>query len=434
MRTLRLDLRVRPLLRPIVQPNTRFVAAVAHRRAGKTVGAVQSLLLDALNCPLEAPRLAYVAPTYKQAKRVAWDYLKSMAAPVLAKPPHESELRLDLVNGARIQLFGAENAEGLRGVYLDKAVLDEYADMASSVWPEIIRPALADRRGRALFIGTPKGRNDFHRIVQRAGVEPDWTQVILRASQTGYIAAEELATLQREMTPDQYAQEFECSFNAAVAGAYYAREIERLEAEGRVTSVPYDPALPVFTAWDLGISDATAIWFFQVAAGQVRVIDFYQSQGHGLEHYAKVLRGAGYGLEKQGREYLPHDARARELGTGRTREETLRNLLGRQPFILPQHSVMDGINAGRLTLARAWFDAERCGEGLEMLRQYRAEWDDKARVFRDRPLHDFTSHAADGWRYLSMAWREMAPPARPKPKPDRYALQKGTGRATGWAA
>jgi hypothetical protein len=214
------------------------------------------------------------------------------------------------------------------------------------------------------------------------------------------------------MTPEQFEQEFECSFDAAILGAYYGREIAALERAGRIADVPMDPALPVHTAWDLGIGDATAIWFFQVVGPELHVIDHYEAHGHGLAHYAAVLQAKPY---KYGKHYVPHDANARDLGSGRTRVETLRDLMGAYPIVLRPNDVMDGINALRVSMPLSRWDASRCREGLEALRQYRSEYDEKLKTFKDRPRHDWTSHTADAARYMASAWREMNPP---KPTPE----------------
>jgi phage terminase large subunit len=400
---------VRAAFEPLVFPRSRFTIAVAHRRAGKTVAAVQRLIISALSCPRPHARCAYIAPTYRQAKDIAWEYLKRFAGP-LASDVNESELRVTLHNGARVRLYGAENADAMRGIYNDDAVLDEYADMAPSVWPLIVRPTLSDRGGKALFIGTPKGRNNFFELFDAAASVPDWSRLLLRADETGLLPPGELDAARRDMTPEAYAQEYLCSFEAAILGAYFGREIAEAERNGRIGEVPPDPALPVHTAWDLGIGDATAIWFFQTVGPDVHVIDHYEAHGHGLPHYAQVLAGKGYAY---GTHYVPHDARARDLGTGRTRIETMQQLTGRWPHVLKAGEVMDGINAARLTLPRCRFDAVRCRDGLEALRQYRADFDEKARAFKDRPRHDWTSHSADAFRYLAMAWREMKPAPKP---------------------
>ncbi len=419
-----LKIQVRRPFRPLVVPATRFGVAVAHRRAGKTVAAVQRLILSALACELPSPRCSYIAPTYRQAKDVAWEYLKSLAGPVLAGDPHETELRVTLVNGARIRLYGAENGDALRGVYHDDVALDEYADMPPSVWPMVVRPALSDRNGKALFIGTPKGRNTFFDIYDDAGRDPEWTRLTLRASETGLLPASELDAARRDMTPEVYAQEYECSFEAAILGAYYGRELADLERMGRLVSVPREPALPVHTAWDLGIGDSTAIWAFQVLGGEIRVIGHYEASGRALDHYAKECEARGW---KGGEDFVPHDARVRELGTGRTRVEMLLQS-GRRPRLVPAHRVEDGINAARMTLPLCWFDADACRDGLEALRQYRTDYDEKTRAFRNTPKHDWTSHSADAFRYLAMAWRELAP-AAPKAAP-RFAVVGGESTIT----
>jgi phage terminase large subunit len=390
----------------------RFAVIVAHRRCGKTVASINDMIRRAALCPLEHGRYAFVAPFRAQGKEIAWEYLKRYTRPVLSREPNESELFVELISGARITIHGADNPDRLRGSYLDGVVLDEYSDMWPSVWGEIVRPMLADRQGWAVFIGTPRGRNEFWRAHEAAG-RNGWFSAILRASETGLLSAEELDAAKRDMTIEQYDQEFECSFDAAIVGSYYGREIAQAEREGRVRDLIVEPGIPVDCAWDLGIGDSTAIWFFQAVGGEIRLIDFYEASGFGLEHYAKILADRGY---QHGVDYLPHDARVRELGTGRTRVETL-IALGRAPVLVPEHKVEDGINAARLCLPRIWFDGVKCAAGLEALRQYRADFDERTKAFKNKPRHDWTSHAADAFRYLAMAWQERAIPKPVPPKP-----------------
>lgn len=404
---------------PFHATRSRFTVLVAHRRCGKTVACVNRLVESALTCRHQRPRVAYIAPYLRQAKDIAWDYVKRYAAPVLAEPPNESELRVELVGGARLRLYGADNPDALRGGYLDDVVLDEFADMRPSVWGEVVRPMLSDREGRAAFIGTPKGRNDFFRLYDGASHgfgldrirDPEWFAMMLRASETGILPEHELVAAQRDMTPEQYAQEYECSFEAAIIGSYYGKELSDAEAQGRILQQSiYDPDLPVHTAWDLGMSDSTAIWFFQVGAGQVRLIDYYENHGQALPHYVSMLSTKPY---RYGTDWLPHDAKVRELGTGRSRVETLGELGRKNLRLVPDHKLMDGINAARMTLPVCWFDATRCGDGIEALRQYRRDYDQKTRAFKTTPLHDWTSHAADAFRYAAMSWKE--PQATPDP-------------------
>jgi phage terminase large subunit len=253
----------------------RFSCIVTHRRAGKTVACVQDLQREALRSQNVRPRFAYLSPFLKQSKATAWDYLRDALSRVreTGATAHESELRVDYSNGGQVRLYGADNPDALRGIYLDGIVLDEYADMDPRVWSEVIRPALADRQGWAVFIGTPKGRNAFYEMWRRSRSEEGWFSMMLKASETGLIPEGELALARRDLSEEQYAQEFECSFDAAIVGSYYGKLMARAEADKRVAGVPYDPAALVWTAWDLGIRDATAIWFAQVIGREIRIID-----------------------------------------------------------------------------------------------------------------------------------------------------------------
>jgi len=406
----------RPQFVPFHERKQRWSALVCHRRAGKTVACIMDLIDAALRCKKPNPRFAYIAPLHVQAKDVAWTYVKQFTAGIPGAEFNESELRVDFsANSARVRLYGAENYDRLRGIYLDGVVLDEPADMDPRAWPEVIRPALADRQGWATFIGTPKGRNAFYEIYRDAVESSDWFDLLLRADMTGIVAEEELAAARKMMTPEQYAQEFLCSFDAAILGAYYGTLIADAERDDRIGEQPLDPALPVHCAWDLGIGDSTAIWFFQVAPGGLRVIDFYENHGQPLSHYAAELASREY---KYGLDFVPHDAMARELGTGRSRLETLIGLK-RKPKLLPSQRVEDGINAARVSFPRIWFDAAKCKFGLEALRQYRTEFDEKAKVFKNTPKHDWTSHAADAFRYMCMGWKELRADL-PKEKPKNF--------------
>jgi phage terminase large subunit len=369
------------------------------------------LIDKAMRCKKIDGRYAYVAPHWNQAKDVAWLYVKRFTAPIPGVKLNESELYVEFAhNKSRVRLAGADNYDRLRGAYLDGCILDEYGDMHPAAWPEVIRPMLADRKGWATFIGTPKGRNDFHHIWERALDNPDWFSLMLKGSESGIIDDIELDALRAEMTPEQYEQEIECNFNAAVVGAYYGKEVVDAERAGRVAQVAIDPALPVQTAWDLGIGDSTAIWAFQMAPeGKVRVVDYYENHSQPLAHYVGVLEAKGY----KGRCWVPHDAKARELGTGRTRVETLLSL-GRDVALVPNHTVMDGINAARVSFKRFHFDELNCRQGLEALRQYRAEFDEKTKTFKNHPRHDWCSHGSDAFRYMAMAWRSLQPAEKPK--------------------
>jgi len=387
----------------------RFSAIVCHRRFGKTVMAVNHLIRAALRCEKERPRFAYIAPTYRQGKSVAWDYLKHYCSPVDGVTTNESELRVDFpLNGAQIRIYGADNPDALRGIYLDGVVLDEYALMDDTVWSQVIRPLLADRKGWALFIGTPNGRNQFYRLVHGDGDgwigakrSPDWFYAEYKASETGYVDPKELADARDVMTADEYAQEFECSFDASVKHAVYSREVAAAREAGRITTVPYDPALLVSTDWDLGVDDATAIVFSQcLGSGEIRVIDYYEGRGVGLDHYAKVLRDKPYVYETH---YGPHDIEVRELTSGRSRLETARSL-GIQFQVTPRvQNIAERIYAARSIFPLVWFDAGRCAKLVDALQNYRWKEPTKDATGATVPVHDWASHAADA--FGQMAYR-----------------------------
>lgn len=381
---------------PYLTRKERWAAVVAHRRAGKTVACITDLIKRAAEHTGREPRFAYVAPTYAQAKDVAWSYLKEYTAPIPGIKTSESELSVTLPhNNARIRLYGAESYERLRGLYLDGVVIDESGDIDPRAWVEVIRPALSDRKGWASFIGTPKGRNRFYDIVQEAKANGDWFHAELKASKTGIIDPKELADAKRQMTAEAFAQEYECSFEAAVLGAYYGREMEAAEADGRIAKVALDRSADVFASWDLGIADSTAIWVGQLVGREWHWLDYYEASGQALDHFVDWVKARGYTIHEH---LLPHDAEARELQTGKSRRQFLEER-GLNVRIVPRHEVMDGIDAARVRFNRMWFDADRCARGLDCLRMYRADYDDKNQVLRPRPLHDWASHGADAFRY-----------------------------------
>ena len=385
----------------------RFAVAVCHRRFGKTVAAINHLIRAAMLCGKESPRYAYVAPTYSQAKRVAFDYLLKFTEP-LTPTANISELRVDFY-GRRISLYGADNPDSLRGIYLDGVVLDEVGDMNPKVWNEVLRPALTDRLGWALFIGTPKGANHFKDLRDRAEKEEGWALLEFKASQTGIISAEELEAAKKEMGDDKFATEFECSFNAAVEGAYYGAILNTLAPE-RFTEFATDSLCKTYTAWDLGVGDSTAIWVCQVAGQERRLVDYVENHGQGLDWYVNWIKQNDY---TKAEHILPHDVEVRELGTGKSRKEVLQDL-GLNITVCPRMSIDDGIQAVRRLLPNCYFHP-RTKQGTDALRNYRREYDEKRNVYYDKPLHDWSSHAADAFRYLAVGLNTTSTWGKPLP-------------------
>jgi hypothetical protein len=381
-----------------------------HRRFGKTVFSINEMIDRALRNEKVNPRYAYISPLYSQSKRVAWDFLKQYTMNIPGAIPNEADLRVDiprpwLKDTIRITLLGADNPMSLKGIYLDGVIMDEYAEMNPLTWREVIRPTLSDRAGWAIFIGTPKGRNSFYDLYNRAGSGEDkeWYAALYKASESKILPESELESAKREMTEDEYEQEFECSFSAGIVGAYYSKEMDRAEKEGRITDIPYNPILSVDTFWDLGIDDSMTIWFAQKHMGKWFFIDYIQESGHGIPYYAKELQKKDY---YYGTHHLPHDAQVRELNTGKSRIETFRELGMRNVKVVPKLTIEEGIHAVRLMLPRCSFDKTKTKKGIECLRNYQRKWDAKNNVFSGTPLHNQWSHGADGFRVFAVGCDE----------------------------
>lgn len=374
----------------------RFAVVVAHRRFGKTVAALNHLIREAVLNTKETPRYAYIAPTYGQAKRVAWDYLVKYTDP-LGGTNNISELRVDFW-GRRIQLYGSDNPDSLRGQFFDGVIIDEVGDQNPKIWTDIVRPALTDRKGWCLFIGTPKGHNHFKELRDRAEKEDGWGLLEFKASETGVVDDVELKAAKNEMGEDKYRQEFECSFDAAVEGSYYGQILNELEEKKHMQEIPREELSRTFTAWDLGMGDSTSIWVAQLVGSEIRLIDYYENHGVGLDHYVKWIRDNNY---EKAQHILPHDVRVRELGTGKSRMEMLEEA-GLEIKIAPRMGLDDGIQAVRRILPRCWFNVPKVQIGLNCLRNYRRDYDEKRKIFYERPLHDWSSHGSDSFRYLAI--------------------------------
>lgn len=417
----------------------RWSCIVAHRRAGKTVACINELITRALATAKKNARYAYIGPFYRQVKAVAWDYLKRYAEPIMTAK-NEVDLEVTLPNGAKVRLFGADNPDSLRGLYLDGAILDEFADMKPSVWGSVIRPMLADRKGWAVFIGTPKGHNGFYDINKISKADLDWFHVTLRASESGLLDAEELRDAKKTMSEDEYEREFECSFDAAIQGAVYGRWMADATKEGRITRIDHDPKLPVYTAWDLGYSDATVIWFYQVAMNEVRLIDYFEGNFLGAQECAEQVTGFKFEeyyeegklkYRKVGvREELEHRRKYRYAGhfgpadaafelqaaNGRSFAQQMGDMQVKMK-IVPETTHMNAHEAVRITLPFCYFDGEKCEQGVESLKQYQYEYDEEKKIYTKKPRHDWTSHASRAFDIIARVWREpKKDPANEKPR------------------
>jgi phage terminase large subunit len=412
----------RPYQRPLwdyLEKGGQRAIGIWHRRAGKD----DVLLHRTAVAAFERPASYWTAlPEYAQARKALWTAINPHSGKrrideafpqELRDTTNEQEMFIRFKNGSTWQLVGSDRYNSLVGAGVAGVTFSEFALANPSAWG-YIRPMLEENNGWACFITTPRGRNHAKDMHDMAKKNPRWFSEVLSVHDTGALSPEQLieglAEYQSLYGDDvgqaQFQQEYECSFNAAILGAYYAREMIAVRNEGRI-----DPGLealtdrPVHRAWDIGVRDDTSIWWFQVVGGQIYVLDCYTANGVGVDHYADVIakKRAEHGWI-DGTDFVPHDAKVKEWGTSRTRVETMR-VLGLNPDVVPLAGLLDGINALRRTLPRCVFHA-RCEEsGIPALEQYRREWDDEKKVFKSTPLHDWTSHLADSARYMALAWK-----------------------------
>lgn len=440
-----LQYRPRPPQAEMDRDERRFNSFVTHRRLGKTVREVRKLIRRAMLCPFTEGRYAYLAPTYQMAEDIAWTYLTQFATRIYEHAGLDPKnylnasrlaLWLPTYNGSRsrIRLYGVDSPkQRLRGLYLDGVSFDEWAQIPFSVWSEQVRPMLADENragvdaeGRinqwADFITTPFGRNHAYTMHSKADAwfrgqpviekdqdtgqdhavsRDDWCAKLFKASETGVLTTRELADAKADMGRSKYEQEFECSWDAAVEGAIFAREIEEARAQNRIRPVPWNKLVPVNTSWDLGHDDATAIWFFQHIGDQVNIIDYHEEIGGSPDTCADVLADKGY---RYGYHLFPHDVGQTHWGMERDRISILR-ALGIRVTVVPKKSKWDQIAAGQAVFSKCVFDETRCARGVDALALYRREKNERLGVFRENPVHDEFSHGADAFMVMALGRR-----------------------------
>lgn len=401
----RINFQPKPHQLAVLQCEKRHRCAVMHRRAGKTVMAIYAGLAHMLTCRLPYPRVAYIAPYLKQAKKIAWNYLATSVARSPLFDINRGELSITfLPTGGQFQLWGADNIDALRGTYLDMAIVDELADCDPQLWSAVLRYCLADRQGRALMMGTPRGRvNMLYDLSKTKADDPDWAYFCFPHTETGMLDGEEIASIRRDPNVSEalFAQELECSFNAALIGAIYGQEMNRLQSERRYTSVLYDETLPVMTSWDLGYQDATAVVHWQRVGSEYRVLLCREYELTKLPDIIKDVRSAPWAHNYLAH-YGPHDLAVTEYGSGKSRWQIANeNGIEFEPTV--NWNVEDGVEAVRALLPHVWIaepDAERM---LECLCNYRFAFDSDNRSFKTKPLHDWTSHVADATRMFAVA-------------------------------
>lgn len=426
----------RPWQIPLIDDPAKRIVAVVHRRAGKSTALMWRGLKRCLTeVKWPNPRVVHILPFGVQWQRTGlWDDLVRAADAIPGASVRRSEMSVKLPNGGTYQCGGADNQDVWRGGGAIECIIDEFDDTPPSMVPLVIEPMLADRNGTLVRSGTPKGNGLLEAAYNRATTTPGYSAYLLDYTKTDALTPEAIERLRTEMTEEEFAQELECSFASPNSGSYYGRAMDTLLRDGRITSVPHDPSLKVWAAWDLGVHDSTAIWFAQITkSGEWRIIDYIEDSGAGLDHYAQLLQSRPYVYEKH---LLPHDAKVKELGSGKSRTETMHGLGIRPTRVIKAHSVADGINAVRMILPKAWFDATKCARGIHALRHYKREWNEQAQAWRASPVHDHASHGSDAMRYLCLGVREDGAGAGSNIIRNQFGaprvMQTGHGADTGW--
>ena len=412
----------RPYQLPVLQAIDRGikrVVAVWHRRSGKEKTFINVSIKKMFE---RVGTYYYIFPTYTQAKKVLWDGLDRDGFPFMGHIPkevvkkkNETELRIEVVNGSALQLIGSDNIDSVVGTNPVGCVFSEFALQDPKAW-DYMRPILRENGGWAIFDYTPRGKNHGYALYQMAKANPDWFAQILTINDTGALSEKDVDAERREgMSEELIQQEFYCSFEGVAFGAYFGKQLQKAEQDGRVTKVPYEEGIGVETWWDLGVGDSTAIWFTQSVGREIRVIDYLEASGEGFPFYAKALQNKPYVYSTH---HAPHDIEVRELGNGRSRRETALSL-GINFQVVPNLPIDDGIEAARTLLSRCWFDREKCERGLSALASYHKAYDDKLKDWKSYPMHDWSSHAADAFRYLAVG-HKTAPLIKERPTIDIY--------------
>lgn len=372
---------------------------VVHRRGGKTVAVINDLIRRCLLCDKPSPRMAYIAPTYSQAKDVAWAYLKRFASGIPNTVISESELHVTLAGDRRIRLYGADNYERLRGIYLDGCAIDESADMAPAAWTEVISPALADRQGWCVWIGTPKGRDSFYKLWVTASTDPNYFTMKLPASESGLLSAEELQSQRQRMSEAQYNQEFECSFDTPAQGAIYAREVDKARAGGRIGStVEHYPQLPVYSVFDIGAPLNTICWLFQAVGDRLNFLECLRG-GDDCKTPAQWVARLKAKPYAYGSHFIPHDGDT--IWKASMKEAGLSHVV-----VLDKPSnVWDNISDAVDAFPRCWFAKEWTKVGVEALEAYRSKEERDGASINNIPVHDWASHASTAFGYAHQAIR-----------------------------
>jgi phage terminase large subunit len=404
-----LDFEPRPYQRPVLtylQGEGKRACLVWHRRAGKDLTCWNWMILSALR---RVGTYYYFFPTYRQGQKILWYGIDGQGKRFIDYIPrdlivrkHETDMRLELLNGSFIQVVGVDNIDNLVGTNIMGAIFSEYSVQDPKGW-QYMSPVLRESGGWAIFVFTPRGNNHGKRLWDAARnlelKDKSWFTQMLTVGDTMVLTEEDLEAERASGIPEELIQqEYFCSWNAQLAGAFFGQHMDRVRAEKRICQVPYDPRLVVHTAWDIGVNDPTSIWFFQKDLSSIRVIDYHQKRSHGMEDHVRMLRDKPYNY---GQHFGPHDMRVMEFSTGRTRVEMAADM-GIHFDVVPKLSKEDQINAARSILPICYFDEVNTMVGIESLEGYQAQYDDIHGVFKPNPIHNQYSHGADAFQVMAV--------------------------------
>jgi phage terminase large subunit len=403
------------------ESDIRYFLQIWHRRSGK----------DKVNIANNVPKrliqdsclVKYIYPTLVMGRENLWDgigsdgfrYRDHVPEFIRNGSPNETTMKINVRGGSIFQIGGSDHPDSLRGGNPKLNIFSEWSEQDPYAW-DVVEPIVRENDGIVVFNLTPKGNNHARAMLEYAKNDPKWYVEMLTAKDTNIWTDRELdAILQsiiKRFTADgrseseavtYYEQEYMCSFKAPVIGSYYGDAIRKAEVEHRITKVPVHEDIMVHTAWDLGMDDSMTIWFYQIVGREIHFVDYYENSGEGLAHYILECQKKGY---VYGKHYAPHDIAVRELGTGKSRLEVAKSL-GLRFTTAPNLSIEDGINAGRSVFSRCYFDAEKCFRGINALKNYKKDWDDKNKVFRNTPKHDWASHGADSFRTFATSYKDF---------------------------
>lgn len=410
-----------PMLDALVNKGYKRVLAILPRRAGKDIAAWNFCIRE---CLKRTQSIYYIFPTYAQAKKVIWlgitnsgMHFLDFIPPEVVESQNSQEMIIRFKNGSILSLVGSDNYNNLMGTNPSGIVFSEYALQDPRAY-QFLRPILTANDGWALFISTPRGKNHLYTLYEIARNSDDWFCYRMTVEETGHIPLREIERERAEglMSEDLIQQEYYCSFDMGIEGAFYSKYLDSMRLKGQIGQVPWESAFKVNTAWDLGVRDSTSIIFFQTIGQTLRIIDYYEKNKEGLEHYVKVLESKPYSYNKH---IAPHDIKVREFGSGITRIEKARQL-GIKFTIAEDISIFDGIEAVRSTFSKMWIDAENCQQLIKALENYRQEYDAKKQVYKTQPLHNYASHAADAMRYLCISLPKIRDGSSPEDLDRRY--------------